>query len=231
AALWQTQQPGTSRIRVGNDHADGVEIGSSEVSENCAAASAAGENAAYPLPHALLDRLCEPSPGFPHNSGNGDDDPTNGHLEYPLPHALLARVREPAPGVPHTSGNGADDPPNGHLADALRRVERAAPEPGDEARSSAERPDEMHVARQLGHDTLHGLRLVEGTSTPTTEPGRSRHAMSTVVRLRDVEPDDLPVFYAHQRDAEAARMAGFPSRDRAAFDAHWATNVLGNPSA
>src|SRR5690606_13303799 len=52
-----------------------------------------------------------------------------------------------------------------------------------------------------------------------------------VVRLRDVEPDDLPVFYAHQRDAEAARMAGFPSRDRAAFDAHWATNVLGNPSA
>lgn len=26
-------------------------------------------------------------------------------------------------------------------------------------------------------------------------------------------------------------MAAFPSRDRAAFDAHWATNILGNPAA
>ena len=25
-------------------------------------------------------------------------------------------------------------------------------------------------------------------------------------------------------------MAAFPSRDRAVFDAHWATNILGNPS-
>ncbi|HEX7091051.1 MAG TPA: GNAT family N-acetyltransferase [Longimicrobiales bacterium] len=51
------------------------------------------------------------------------------------------------------------------------------------------------------------------------------------VRLRDVEPDDLPIFYEHQLDADAARMAGFASRDRAAFDAHWANNVLGNPAA
>lgn len=26
-------------------------------------------------------------------------------------------------------------------------------------------------------------------------------------------------------------MAAFPSRERAAFDAHWATNILGNPTA
>jgi RimJ/RimL family protein N-acetyltransferase len=26
-------------------------------------------------------------------------------------------------------------------------------------------------------------------------------------------------------------MAAFPSRDRPAFDAHWATNILGNPNA
>ncbi|HSK47451.1 MAG TPA: GNAT family N-acetyltransferase [Coriobacteriia bacterium] len=26
-------------------------------------------------------------------------------------------------------------------------------------------------------------------------------------------------------------MAAFPARDRAAFDAHWATNILGNPAA
>ena len=54
--------------------------------------------------------------------------------------------------------------------------------------------------------------------------------MTSDVRLRDVEPADLPIFYEHQRDTEAARMAAFHSRDRAAFDAHWATNVLGNPA-
>jgi RimJ/RimL family protein N-acetyltransferase len=50
------------------------------------------------------------------------------------------------------------------------------------------------------------------------------------VRLRNVEPGDLPVFYEQQLDADATRMAAFPSRDRAAFDAHWATNILGNPA-
>lgn len=51
------------------------------------------------------------------------------------------------------------------------------------------------------------------------------------VRLRNVEPSDLPVFYEQQLDAEATRMAAFRSRDRAAFDAHWATSILGNPAA
>jgi RimJ/RimL family protein N-acetyltransferase len=51
------------------------------------------------------------------------------------------------------------------------------------------------------------------------------------VRLRNVEPDDLSIFYEHQLDPDATRMAAFPSRDRTAFDAHWATNILGNPAA
>lgn len=51
------------------------------------------------------------------------------------------------------------------------------------------------------------------------------------VRLRDVEPGDLPVFYRHQLDPDATRMAAFAARDRADFDDHWATNVLGNPTA
>jgi RimJ/RimL family protein N-acetyltransferase len=55
--------------------------------------------------------------------------------------------------------------------------------------------------------------------------------MSNEVRLRNVEPNDLPIFYEHQLDADATRMAAFPSRDRAAFDAHWATNILDNPAA
>ncbi|MEP6507421.1 MAG: GNAT family N-acetyltransferase [Gemmatimonadales bacterium] len=55
--------------------------------------------------------------------------------------------------------------------------------------------------------------------------------MSNEVRLRDIDPNDLSIFYEQQLDADATRMAAFPSRDRAAFDAHWATNILGNPKA
>lgn len=41
--------------------------------------------------------------------------------------------------------------------------------------------------------------------------------------LRDVEADDLPLFFEHQRDPVAVAMVAFDSRDRAAFDQHWAT--------
>jgi RimJ/RimL family protein N-acetyltransferase len=51
------------------------------------------------------------------------------------------------------------------------------------------------------------------------------------VRLRHVEPGDLPIFYEQQLDPEATRMAAFPARDRASFDAHWERNILGNPHA
>ncbi len=46
--------------------------------------------------------------------------------------------------------------------------------------------------------------------------------MSPNVRLRKVEPGDLPLFFANQQDAEAAAMAAFTPRDRDAFDRHWA---------
>lgn len=55
--------------------------------------------------------------------------------------------------------------------------------------------------------------------------------MSDEIQLRDVQPGDLPIFFEHQLDGDATRMASFPSRERAAFDAHWAHNVLGNPTA
>jgi hypothetical protein len=37
------------------------------------------------------------------------------------------------------------------------------------------------------------------------------------VTLREVTKEDLPIFFEHQLDAEATRMAAFPSRDREAF--------------
>lgn len=42
------------------------------------------------------------------------------------------------------------------------------------------------------------------------------------VVLRDVVEADLPVFFEHQRDPEAVRVAAFSARERDAFDAHWA---------
>ncbi len=41
------------------------------------------------------------------------------------------------------------------------------------------------------------------------------------VTLREVTQEDLPIFFEDQLDAEATRMAAFPSRDRNAFMAHW----------
>ena len=41
------------------------------------------------------------------------------------------------------------------------------------------------------------------------------------VRLRDVTEDDLPIFFEHQRDPVANRMADFPPRECDAFMSHW----------
>lgn len=47
------------------------------------------------------------------------------------------------------------------------------------------------------------------------------------VSLRDVSASDLPIFFEHQHDPEANRMAAFPARDRDVFMAHW-TRILGD---
>jgi RimJ/RimL family protein N-acetyltransferase len=39
--------------------------------------------------------------------------------------------------------------------------------------------------------------------------------------LREVEETDIPVFFEHQLDPEASRMALFPPREREAHAAHW----------
>jgi RimJ/RimL family protein N-acetyltransferase len=39
--------------------------------------------------------------------------------------------------------------------------------------------------------------------------------------LREVEPQDISIFFEQQDDPVASAMAAFPSRDRAAHDLHW----------
>src|SRR5262245_670913 len=47
-------------------------------------------------------------------------------------------------------------------------------------------------------------------------------SIGAVVTLRDVVPDDLPIFFEHQMEPNEVRMAAFPPRERDAFMAHWA---------
>jgi RimJ/RimL family protein N-acetyltransferase len=49
--------------------------------------------------------------------------------------------------------------------------------------------------------------------------------------LRDVVEDDLPVFFEHQMDPVAHRLAGFTPRDHDAFMIHWREKILGDPRA
>jgi RimJ/RimL family protein N-acetyltransferase len=55
--------------------------------------------------------------------------------------------------------------------------------------------------------------------------------MSDEVRLRDVVDTDLEIFFQQEQDPEAGRRANFPPREREAFMTHWATRVLGEPTA
>jgi RimJ/RimL family protein N-acetyltransferase len=50
------------------------------------------------------------------------------------------------------------------------------------------------------------------------------------VRLREVEEQDLPIFFEHQREPAANRMAAFEPRELDAFTAHW-TRILADPSS
>ena len=48
------------------------------------------------------------------------------------------------------------------------------------------------------------------------------HEVPGQLQIRGVATTDLELFFEHQRDREATRLAAFPSRERDAFMAHWA---------
>jgi len=49
------------------------------------------------------------------------------------------------------------------------------------------------------------------------------------ISIRNLTVSDLPSLFEHQLDPEATAMAAFPSRDKEAFNAHWA-KVMANES-
>jgi RimJ/RimL family protein N-acetyltransferase len=51
--------------------------------------------------------------------------------------------------------------------------------------------------------------------------GRTPGQPSGEVTLRDVTAADVPIFFAHQWDREATRMAAFPAMNREVFGDHW----------
>jgi hypothetical protein len=62
-----------------------------------------------------------------------------------------------------------------------------------------------------------------GSDEPRTpnEMTRKRGRVMGAVRLRHVVEADIDVFFAHQRDPEAVRMAVFTGREQDAFREHW----------
>lgn len=86
---------------------------------------------------------------------------------------------------------------------------------GERVSAEAEPPDE-----QTGSED-------DGSGEPTFKrAGRAGEDRALLVILRNVTDGDLPIFFEHQRDAVALRMAAFTSRECDAFLAHWRTKVL-----
>jgi RimJ/RimL family protein N-acetyltransferase len=53
--------------------------------------------------------------------------------------------------------------------------------------------------------------------------------MIIIAKLRRVSESDLPIFYLHQADEEAARLADFPIRSKADFYTHW-HKIMADPA-
>jgi Zn-dependent protease with chaperone function/RimJ/RimL family protein N-acetyltransferase len=66
-----------------------------------------------------------------------------------------------------------------------------------------------------------GRATAELMSDPSPHPDHRGQRLPRDVRIREVRDGDIAVFYDHQRDPEATRMAAFPAREWDAFAAHW----------
>jgi len=70
--------------------------------------------------------------------------------------------------------------------------------------------------------TLCGARVWRATQQAVSV------ASTRMIELRAVDIADLDAFYAQMSDPVASELAAVPSRERSAFDAHWA-KIMSNP--
>lgn len=87
----------------------------------------------------------------------------------------------------------------------------------------------IEAACARGYETRIGLEDVLTLPDGAIAPDNAALVSAAIIRvgvgevvLREVNPADLPIFYAQQRDPAAAQLAGFPPRDWENFAAHWA---------
>src|SRR5262249_39895215 len=101
---------------------------------------------------------------------------------------------------------------------------------------------ETHSAtnRQTYHATRHAplteetslLGAASGSRHPIVCGGNLSMSLPSNVVLREVQAEDLPLFFEHQQDPEANYMAAFTAQDPTdwrAFMAHW-SRILGDPT-
>jgi RimJ/RimL family protein N-acetyltransferase len=77
---------------------------------------------------------------------------------------------------------------------------------------------------------IPGLDTIWHNPTPTQ--GGMMNTPTNALYLRDVTPEDLPIFFEQQQEPAGVHMAAFTAKDptdRAAFMAHW-QRILSNPA-
>lgn len=75
------------------------------------------------------------------------------------------------------------------------------------------------IASALGRQ--HPLLAFRHAAISPSAAAEFRSSMSAAITLRAVETADLPAFFEHQLDPEAAHLAAFSSRAHDAFMVHW----------
>jgi RimJ/RimL family protein N-acetyltransferase len=86
-------------------------------------------------------------------------------------------------------------------------------------------PERLRANAELATLDLSSVRRWRRSPISTCCP---TFAERETALLREVEPQDISVFFEQQDDPVASAMAAFPSRDRAAHDAHWAKILADN---
>ena len=86
----------------------------------------------------------------------------------------------------------------------------------------------LSTRRRVGDPSQLAVKGGDESLIWTNDERDEGMTMNDKVFLRNVEPNNLPIFYEHPLDSDATTVAAFPARDRVSFNSHWERNILGN---